>query len=158
MTNKAISQLRRRLIQDMAIRRLGPKTQHHYIRHVTMAAFATRRRAANSGVACPLALSGARRRASFVFTLMKPSAPPSAKSLPNSPRPARPGACGCGSARRRSNSRCKCYEAEFLGFSYGFRPGRGQHDALDALAYGIGARKINWILDADIRSFLEGTA
>jgi len=37
------------------------------------------------------------------------------------------------------------YEAEFLGFSYGFRPGRGQHDALDALAYGIRARKINWI-------------
>jgi len=33
------------------------------------------------------------------------------------------------------------YEAEFLGFSYGFRPGRGQHDALDALAYGINARK-----------------
>jgi len=35
------------------------------------------------------------------------------------------------------------YEAEFLGFSYGFRPGRSQHDALDALAYGIKARKIN---------------
>jgi len=50
------------------------------------------------------------------------------------------------------------YEAEFLGFSYGFRPGRRQHDALDALAYGIRACKINWILDADIRSFLEGTA
>src|SRR5215471_3210727 len=47
------------------------------------------------------------------------------------------------------------YEAEFLGFSYGFRPGRGQHDALDALAYGIRARKINWILDADIRSFFD---
>jgi len=47
------------------------------------------------------------------------------------------------------------YEAEFLGFSYGFRPGRGQHDALDALAYGINARKINWILDADISRFLD---
>jgi group II intron reverse transcriptase/maturase len=47
------------------------------------------------------------------------------------------------------------YEAEFLGFSYGFRPGRCQHDALDALAYGIRARKINWILDADIRSFFD---
>lgn len=45
------------------------------------------------------------------------------------------------------------YEAEFLGFSYGFRPGRSQHDALDALAYGIKARKICWILDCDIRSF-----
>src|SRR6516225_4548252 len=76
-----------------------------------MAAFATRRRAANSGVACPLALSGARTRARFVFTLMKPSASPSARSLPNSPRPARPGACGCGSARRGSNSRCRCIKA-----------------------------------------------
>jgi RNA-directed DNA polymerase len=47
------------------------------------------------------------------------------------------------------------YEAEFLGFSYGFRPGRGQHDALDALAYGLGKRRINWILDADIRSFFD---
>jgi hypothetical protein len=37
------------------------------------------------------------------------------------------------------------YEAEFLGFGYGFRSGRSQHDALDALAYGIKARKINWI-------------
>src|SRR3954470_11217938 len=47
------------------------------------------------------------------------------------------------------------YEAEFLGFSYGFRPGRSQHDALDALAYGIKARKVNWILDADVRSFFD---
>lgn len=43
------------------------------------------------------------------------------------------------------------YEAEFLGFSYGFRPGRSQHDALDALAYGIKGRNIRWVLDADIR-------
>jgi RNA-directed DNA polymerase len=47
------------------------------------------------------------------------------------------------------------YEVEFLGFSHGFRPGRGQHDALDALAYGLGRRRINWILDADIRSFFD---
>jgi RNA-directed DNA polymerase len=47
------------------------------------------------------------------------------------------------------------YEAEFLGFSYGFRPGRCQHDALDALAYGIKGRYIWWILDADIRSFFD---
>ncbi len=47
------------------------------------------------------------------------------------------------------------YEAEFLGFSYGFRPGRGQHDALDALAFGLGKRRINWVLDADIRSFFD---
>ncbi len=47
------------------------------------------------------------------------------------------------------------YEAEFLGFSYGFRPGRGQHDALDALAYGIKGRNVRWVLDADIRSFFD---
>ena len=45
------------------------------------------------------------------------------------------------------------YEEDFLGFSYGFRAGRGQHDALDALVVGISSRKVNWILDADIRSF-----
>lgn len=45
------------------------------------------------------------------------------------------------------------YEDEFLGFSYGFRPKRSQHDALDALMVGIVSRKVNFILDADIRSF-----
>jgi group II intron reverse transcriptase/maturase len=45
------------------------------------------------------------------------------------------------------------YETDFLGFSYGFRPGRGQHDALDALAVGIRRRRVNWVLDADIRDF-----
>src|SRR5467141_1874268 len=47
------------------------------------------------------------------------------------------------------------YEEDFLGFSYGFRPGRGAHDALDALAVGINSRKVNFILDADIRSFFD---
>jgi RNA-directed DNA polymerase len=47
------------------------------------------------------------------------------------------------------------YEEEFLGFSYGFRPKRGQHDALDALVVGITSRKVNFILDADIRSFFD---
>jgi RNA-directed DNA polymerase len=47
------------------------------------------------------------------------------------------------------------YEEEFLGFSYGFRPGRGQHDALDALCVGITTKKVNFILDADIRSFFD---
>jgi group II intron reverse transcriptase/maturase len=47
------------------------------------------------------------------------------------------------------------YEEDFLGFSYGFRPGRGAHDALDALAVGITKRKVNYILDADIRSFFD---
>jgi RNA-directed DNA polymerase len=45
------------------------------------------------------------------------------------------------------------YEEDFLGFSYGFRPKRSQHDALDALIVGIGSTKVNWILDADIRGF-----
>jgi group II intron reverse transcriptase/maturase len=45
------------------------------------------------------------------------------------------------------------YEVDFLGFSYGFRPGRGPHDALDALATGITRKKVNWVLDADIRDF-----
>jgi RNA-directed DNA polymerase len=47
------------------------------------------------------------------------------------------------------------YEEDFLGFSYGFRPGRGTHDALDALCVGITSRKVNFILDADIRSFFD---
>src|ERR1700732_1788880 len=45
------------------------------------------------------------------------------------------------------------YEGDFVGFSYGFRPGRGPHDALDALSTAIKIRKVNWILDADIRNF-----
>ena len=45
------------------------------------------------------------------------------------------------------------YEADFLGFSYGFRPGRGPHDALDALVVGIERKKVNWVLDADFRDF-----
>ncbi len=47
------------------------------------------------------------------------------------------------------------YEEDFLGFSYGFRPGRGAHDALDALVVGINSRRVNYILDADIRSFFD---
>jgi RNA-directed DNA polymerase len=47
------------------------------------------------------------------------------------------------------------YEVDFLGFSYGFRPGRGQHDALDALAVGIERKSVSWVLDADIRGFFE---
>ena len=45
------------------------------------------------------------------------------------------------------------YEGDFVGFSYGFRPGRGPHDALDALAVAIDTRKVNWILDADVENF-----
>jgi retron-type reverse transcriptase len=47
------------------------------------------------------------------------------------------------------------YEEDFLGLSYGFRPKRGQHDALDALDVGITCTKVNFVLDADIRSFLD---
>jgi RNA-directed DNA polymerase len=48
------------------------------------------------------------------------------------------------------------YETDFLGFSYGFRPGRSQHHALDALYTGLLARKVNWVLDLDIRNFFAG--
>src|SRR5712692_7999048 len=48
------------------------------------------------------------------------------------------------------------WEEDFLGFSYGFRPGRSQHDALDALFVGITQKKVNWVLDLDIRELLPG--
>lgn len=47
------------------------------------------------------------------------------------------------------------FEPEFVGFSYGFRLERRAHEALDALATGILTRKVNWVLDADIRSFFD---
>ena len=47
------------------------------------------------------------------------------------------------------------WEEDFLGFSYGFRPGRSQHDALDARWVGIMRKKVNWIVDLDIRSFFD---
>jgi RNA-directed DNA polymerase len=47
------------------------------------------------------------------------------------------------------------YAEDFLGFSYGFRPGRGAHDALDALTAEIVMKKVNWILDADIKDFFD---
>jgi retron-type reverse transcriptase len=60
---------------------------------------------------------------------------------------------------KRSNNEsifsAEIYEEDFLGFSYGFRPGRSQHDALDALHVGILRRQVNWVLDADIRGFLD---
>ena len=47
------------------------------------------------------------------------------------------------------------YETDFLGFSYGFRPGRSQHNALDALYVGIHGKRVNWVLDMDIRGFFD---
>jgi retron-type reverse transcriptase len=47
------------------------------------------------------------------------------------------------------------YEVDFKGFSYGFRPGRSPHQALDALTVGIQRQRVNWVLDADIRGFLD---
>lgn len=47
------------------------------------------------------------------------------------------------------------YEVDFAGFSYGFRPGRSQHQALDALATAIARKKVNWVLDADVRGFFD---
>jgi RNA-directed DNA polymerase len=50
------------------------------------------------------------------------------------------------------------YEEDFLGFSYGYRPERSQHDALDALAAAITRTKVNWILDADVSSFFDSVS
>src|SRR5271154_3795028 len=50
------------------------------------------------------------------------------------------------------------YEEDFLGFSYGFRPERGQHDALDSLHAGIYRKQVNWVLDADIQGFFDAMA
>jgi RNA-directed DNA polymerase len=50
------------------------------------------------------------------------------------------------------------YEEEFLGFSYGFRPKRGQHDALDALVVGISTRRVNFIFDADVANFFDSVS
>ena len=47
------------------------------------------------------------------------------------------------------------YETDFLGFSYGFRPGRSPHHALDALAVGLDTKRVNWVLDADLRGFFD---
>ena len=47
------------------------------------------------------------------------------------------------------------YESMFMGFSYGFRPGRGAHDGLDAWAFALTTKRVNWVLDADIRSFFD---
>ena len=47
------------------------------------------------------------------------------------------------------------YEVDFQGFSYGFRPGRSPHNALDALSVGIQRKRVSWILDADIRGFFD---
>jgi len=50
------------------------------------------------------------------------------------------------------------YEEDFLGFSYGFRPGRSQHNALDAVWVAIMQRKVNWVLDADVRGFFDSVS
>jgi group II intron reverse transcriptase/maturase len=50
------------------------------------------------------------------------------------------------------------YEEDFKGFSYGFRPGRSQHDALDALAVGLRRKKVNWVVDLDVRGFFDNVS
>ena len=50
------------------------------------------------------------------------------------------------------------YEEDFLGFSYGFRPGRSQHDTLDALVVGLRRKKVNWVLDLDVRGFFDNVS
>jgi len=50
------------------------------------------------------------------------------------------------------------YEEDFLGFSYGFRPGRSQHDGLDGLTVGLRRKKVNWVLDLDVRGFFDNVS
>ena len=50
------------------------------------------------------------------------------------------------------------YEQDFCGFSYGFRPARGAHNALDALSVGVSTKRVNWVLEADISKFLDRTS
>jgi len=50
------------------------------------------------------------------------------------------------------------YEEDVLGFSYGFRPGRRPHDALDALWVGLKRRRVNWVLDLDVRGFFDNVS
>jgi RNA-directed DNA polymerase len=50
------------------------------------------------------------------------------------------------------------YEEDFLGFSYGFRPGRSQHDGLDALVVGLRRKKVNWVLDLDVGGFFDNVS
>src|SRR5260370_35278525 len=56
---------------------------------------------------------------------------------------------------RRLGCSMQSTETDFLGFSYGFRPGRSQHDALDALYRGINERKVNWVQNVDVRSSFD---
>jgi len=58
-------------------------------------------------------------------------------------------------ARIGRGAECASHEEDFLGLSYGFRPGRGQHDALDALWVGIDSTKVSWVVDADIQGFFD---
>jgi hypothetical protein len=59
------------------------------------------------------------------------------------------------SSTRSGQSSTKSGKEDFLGYSYGFRPGRSQHDALDALWVGMVRKRVNWLLDLDIRSFFD---
>src|SRR6202521_3108525 len=63
------------------------------------------------------------------------------------------GICAGGGGSRLGEALSLPRQEDFLGFSYGFRPGRSPHDALDALSVGIYRKRVNWVLDADIRDF-----
>ena len=64
-------------------------------------------------------------------------------------------ACMDGLSKTSPSGMGTIYEEDFLGFSYGFRPGRNQHNALDAVTVGISRRKVSWVFDADIRGFYD---
>src|SRR5271167_1004378 len=77
-------------------------------------------------------------------------------SIPGHPLPRQlpyPQLCRARGVCTRAAVLSAIHEEDFLGFSYGFRPERSQHDALDAMIVGISSKKVNFVLDADIRSF-----
>src|SRR5271167_5227423 len=79
-------------------------------------------------------------------------------SIPGHPLPRQlpyPQLCRARGVCTRAAVLSAIHEEDFLGFSYGFRPERSQHDALDALWVGIMRKKVNWILDADVRGFFD---
>ena len=89
-------------------------------------------------------------------TLPSSSSSSGCKSRPAKAEPGRPEvSLWCAGISRLAEVLQAIYETDFKGFSYGYRPGRSQHNALDALYVGIMRRKVNWVFDADIRGFFD---